>query len=94
MKTMRTLKLKGAARYTVLPVKKEPILRNQTIDVDDATAERLLTETVRDRANTEWPVWQDVTGEGKAGVDKEVVKPKRRTRRTKKAATPDQTEAA
>lgn len=83
---MRKMKLRGAARYTVMTHGKEPVLRNQTIDVEDDVAEKLLKEVVKDRANTEWPVWQDVTGEGAAEVAKQTVK-KRRTRRTKKVQT-------
>ena len=83
---MRKLKLRGAARYTVLSVSKDPVQRNQTIDVDDATAEGLLKQQIKDRANTSWPVWEDVTPEGGAEVKKTAVK-KTRARR-KKATAP------
>lgn len=85
--TQRKLQLKGAARYTITSIQKDPILRNGTITVDDATAEKLLKEVVRDRANNAWPIWLDVTGEGEAKVDAEVVKPKRRRRAPKKKTT-------
>ena len=89
----KTLKLRGAARYSVLKVSKDPVLRNDTIEVDDETAEKLLAERVRDRANTWWPVWEDVTQES-ASVDAEVLEeaseeeaPKpRRKRRAKRPA--------
>lgn len=81
--SMRTLKLRGAARYTIMTVGKEPILRNGTADVDEATAKSLLKQVVFDRANTAWPVWEDVTPEGAAEVDKQVTKKPRRTRRRK-----------
>lgn len=86
----RKVKLRGAARYTVLAIgRKDPVLRNETIEVDDEIAEKLLKEVVRDKANTEWPIWQEVTGEEPAAVDEEVVAPKPKThrRRTSKKAS-------
>ena len=91
----RKLKLKGAARYTITTLQKDPILRNGVVTVDDATADKLLKETVRDRANNAWPIWVDVTNEeAQAKVDEEVVKPKRRRRAPKKQTAADESAAA
>ena len=94
MSEKRKLKLKGAARYTVLAIgRKDPVLRNEVIEVDNNVAEKLLKEVVLDRANTEWLIWLDLSGEEEAAVDKEVVaqeeepKKTRRRRRTSKKGT-------
>lgn len=89
---MKTLKLRGASRYTVLAASPVPVERNQTIDVEDNVAEKLLSGTVKDRANTSWPIWEDVTPEGKAKVARSTVKKTRRPR--KSAAKPAATDAA
>lgn len=90
---MKTLKLRGAARYTITALKPPvPVERNGTVKVEDDLATQLLGQTVRDRANTAWPVWEDVTPEGKAKVARNTVKKTRRSRA--KAAPVDATDAA
>lgn len=84
---MKTLKLRGAARYTVLSVANTPIERDQTVQVEDSVAEGLLKQSIKDRANTSWPVWEDVTPEGKAKVSRSAVKKTRRPRKAKQTET-------
>lgn len=76
---MKTLKLRGAARYTVMKAEKQCVERNQTISVEDDVADKLLAEQVMDKANHEWPVWEDVTPEKRA-VKKTTVRRKRRSK--------------
>lgn len=87
----KNLRLRGAARYSILSIRREPFERGEKISVDDTLAEKLLKETVRDKANTRWNVWEELAADdGPAGVEKEVVKKTRRRRRTKAPTTAEE----
>lgn len=91
---MKKLKLKGANRYSIVAIRKEPFERGETIDVEDRMAVALLKETVRDRANNKWPVWEDVSREDPPTVSEEVAKktPTRRRRKSKVQVAQTETE--
>ena len=96
----KTLRLRGAARYSILGIRREPFERGDTVTVEDAIAEKLLKETVRDKANNRWNVWEEVAAsDGPARVDPSVkdktpAPKQRRRRRTKKEMEAARAEAA
>lgn len=87
---MPKLKLINAERYVAAPLGVEPILKGQTVEVDDAVATELLKDVRMDSLNNEHPVWKDVSDEpdeaAEAGEDDE--QGEDGAPRAKKATTP------